>query len=248
MELVSASVILGAAGLAGFTQGFAGFGSTLVALPILGLVLPARTAVPAACLMALCLNVVLVARLHGHIRRGWLALLVASSLPGAALGVMLLGAAPDQVLKGILGAATLYAAARLFQKGTPETAPSGGWAAAAGVLAGFLGVSIGVNGPPIVAWMARQPWDGRTVKATLTSYFLLAGFVIVGTQAAGGLFTAGTLQVFALSLPALAVGIWAGGASCGRLSEAVFRRAFLSLLGVMGTVLLVRAGAGLFGG
>lgn len=245
MELLAASVVLGAAGLAGFAQGFAGFGSTLVALPILGLVLPARTAVPAACLMALCLNAALVARLHGNIRRGWLALLVASSLPGAALGVMLLGAAPDLVLKGLLGAATLYAAARLLRAGAPEAAPGGGWAAAAGVLAGFMGVSIGVNGPPIVAWMARQPWDARTVKATLTSYFLLAGLVIVGTQAAGGMFNAKTLHVFALSLPALAAGIWAGSASSGRLGETVFRRAFLGFLGVMGTVLLVRAAAGL---
>lgn len=245
MELLSAFVILGAAGLAGFAQGFAGFGSTLVALPILGLILPARTAVPAGCLMALCMNAFLVAGLHGHIRRGWLALLVGTSLPGAALGVMLLGAAPDLVMKGLLGAATLYAAARLLRKGEPEAAPGGGWAVAAGVLAGFMGVSIGVNGPPIVAWMARQPWDARTIKATLTSYFLLAGLVIVGTQAAGGMFTAGTLHVFALSLPALIAGIWAGSASSGRLGELVFRRAFLGLLGGMGTVLLVRAAVGL---
>lgn len=246
MEPLTVVIVLSGAVAAGFVQGFAGFGSTLAALPIFALALDARTAVPAGCLMALCLNAALMIRLHGHIRKGWLAVLLGASLPGAALGVVFLDVVPDAALQALLGAAALYAGLRLLRTGPPESSPGKVWAAAAGALSGFMGVSIGINGPPIVAWIARQPWDSRTVKATLTSYFLLAGLVIVGSQTAGGMFTADALRVFYLSLPALGLGIWAGAGSCGRLGEVVFRRCFLGFLTVMGAVLLARTAIVLF--
>ena len=75
-----------AAGLAGFTQGFAGFGSTLAALPLLGAILPVRTAVPVSCLMALCINLLLTSRLKADIRWRPLVRILACSLPGMVLG------------------------------------------------------------------------------------------------------------------------------------------------------------------
>ncbi|MEG6550931.1 TSUP family transporter, partial [Desulfocurvibacter africanus] len=79
MDTLTLVAITAAAGFAGFTQGFAGFGSTLVALPLLGMVLDVRTAVPVGCLMALAINVVLVARLRSHVQRRPLGWLVAAS-------------------------------------------------------------------------------------------------------------------------------------------------------------------------
>ncbi len=237
-----------AAGLAGFVQGFAGFGSTLAAIPIMTLALGAGVAVPACCLMAVCINVILTTRLRGHIRMRALAGLVCATLPGAALGIYFMDAVPENVLKGIMGAATLYAAWRLISAGPAVTAPGKGWAAAAGLLAGFLGVSIGINGPPIVAWTARQPWNAPTMKGTLTAYFLLAGIVIVAGQAASGLFTPLAFQAFLYSLPALGLGLWAGGASCGKAGEKAFRFAFLGLLAVTGASLFAGSLAVFFGG
>ncbi len=247
MTAISLAAVLAAAMVGGFVQGFAGFGSTLAALPIMTLALDAGAAVPAGCLMALCVNIVLVARLRAHIRTRALLGLVCASLPGAALGLVFMGAVPDAALKGLMGAATLYAAWKLSHAGPAVTAPGKGWAAVAGTAAGFLGVSIGINGPPIVAWTARQPWDAASVKATLTGYFFLTGLVIVGGQAANGLFTPTALTAFVWSLPALTLGLWAGLASCGRVGERVFRLAFLGLLAITGASLSAGAAATLIG-
>lgn len=230
-----------AAGLAGFTQGFSGFGSTVVALPLLGAVMGMHAAVPLGCLMALTINVVLVARLRAHVRRATLALLLLSALPGMALGASLLGVLPEELLKALLGLAVLLLAAQSLRANRPAPPARKRWIALAGLLSGCLGMCIGINGPPVVAWAARQPWPREALKATLTSYFLLAGVGIVGMQAARGMVTAPVLGLYAAGLVPLLAGLWAGEAFCGRLNDKAFRRIVLGLVAGMGALLLWQA-------
>ncbi|MEW5773889.1 MAG: sulfite exporter TauE/SafE family protein [Thermodesulfobacteriota bacterium] len=239
-EVAVAGVAAAAAAMAGFTQGLAGFGSTLVAMPLLVTVLDVRTAAPLGCLLALAINLVLGARLRRHAQRRELVLLLACSAPGAGLGAWILGAAPEAALHALLGAGVLGMALVSLAAGRPRRAPGLGWAVLAGLAAGSLGVAIGVNGPPVVAWASRQAWDRHALKATLLAYFLCAGAAIVAIQAAQGLVTPQVLQLFALALPALAAGMAAGHACSGRLDETTFRRTVLALLAASGAALLVQ--------
>jgi hypothetical protein len=242
MDPLTLLVVVGAAGLGGWIQGFAGFGSTLVALPLLGLVLDVRVAVPVGCLMALAMNVVLIFRLGRHVNRPALVLLLAASLPGMAVGAVLLHSAPEAWLKALLGLSVLSLALRSFRAGS-SVAPAGrGFGVAAGLVAGCLGVAIGINGPPIVAWTARQSWSRPAFLATLNAYFLLAGCGIVGVQAAEGLVTTGVCGLFLAGVLALLAGVRAGMALGGRLDDAAFRRAVFSLLALTGAGLLWQAG------
>ncbi|MFZ5813166.1 MAG: sulfite exporter TauE/SafE family protein [Thermodesulfobacteriota bacterium] len=243
-------VIVGvAAGLAGFTQGLAGFGSTLVALPVLCAVLDPRTATPLGCLMALAVNVCLVARLRERVAWRELFVLCAASLPGMALGAWMLWDAPEALLKGFLGAYLVWFGLRgLRGAGRKTSSPVGGQGpgnaagtAAVGLAAGFFGVSIGVNGPPIVAWASRRLADRAVLRGTLAGYFLAAGFGIVGSQWAAGLMTARVLTLFGASVPALAAGLAAGGFLCGRVSDAGFRRVVFALLTAAGAGLAWQA-------
>lgn len=235
-----AGVAAAAAGLAGFTQGLAGFGSTLVAMPVLVTVLDMRAATPLCCLLALCINLGLGARLRRCVQRRELGLLLACSAPGVGLGAWVLAAAPEETLRTLLGAGVLGMALLSLCTGRPRRAPGPGWAALTGLVAGSLGVSIGVNGPPVVAWASRQAWDRDALKATLYAYFLCAGLVIVGIQAGQGLITPRVLGLFGLALPALAVGMAAGHLCSGHLDETAFRRLILALLAATGAVLMVQ--------
>jgi uncharacterized membrane protein YfcA len=245
MELMLAAGVAAAAGLAGFTQGLAGFGSTLVALPLLGAVLPARAATPLGCLMALGINACLIARLRGRVAGRDLSLLLAASLPGMAVGAWMLGDAPEALLKGLLGGYLVWCGARGYRAASrPPPAPARGrlaGGAATGLLAGFLGVAIGVNGPPVVAWASRRIVCRDALRATLAGYFLAAGTGIVGAQWARGLVTSQVLWLFALSLPALAVGLAGGTVLCGRISEPGFRRVVFGLLTAAGLGLVWQA-------
>jgi len=240
---------------AGFTQGFAGFGSTVIALPLLVAVLGMRVAVPLGCLMALAINVALVGRMFGHVRRGPLAMLLFTSLPGMAVGGRLLSVAPEAWLEGLLGAMVL--AFTVFAARTASASDDGGAPApslhaagalhrhtatvAVGLVSGALGAAVGINGPPVVAWAMRQGWGRHALKATLAGYFLLAGVGIVGAQGLHGEITGRVLLLFCVGLPALAAGLYGGHLCFGRLDEATFRKVLLGLFAVSGAGLLWRA-------
>jgi uncharacterized membrane protein YfcA len=248
MEPYILLLVAGAAGLGGFIQGFAGFGSTLVALPLLGLALDVRVAVPVGCLMALAMNAALVFRLGRHVNRPALGLLLGASLPGMAVGALLLHGAPAIWLKALLGVSVLSLAACSFRSGRAEASAGRGSAVAAGLVAGCLGVAIGINGPPVVAWTARQGWPRQAFKATLNAYFLLAGCGIVGTQAVEGLLTPQVFGLFAAGFLALLLGVRGGMALCGRFDDAAFRRTVYSLLALTGVGLLWQVGASALAG
>lgn len=247
------SAVSAAALAAGFTQGFAGFGSTVIALPLLVAVLGLRVAVPLGCLMALAINVALVGRMFGHVRRGPLIVLLLTSLPGMAVGGRLLSVAPEAWLEGLLGTMVLaftVFAARTASAGDGASAPSLPAAGAplrhavtvaVGLVSGALGAAVGINGPPVVAWAMRQGWGRHALKATLAGYFLLAGVGIVGAQGLHGEITGRVLLLFCVGLPALAAGLYGGHLCFGRLDEATFRKVLLGLFAVSGAGLLWRA-------
>nr|WP_279355761.1 sulfite exporter TauE/SafE family protein [Fundidesulfovibrio agrisoli] len=235
----------GIAALAGFTQGFAGFGSTLVAMPLLVAMLGVRTAVPVGCLMAVTINVMLTQRLRHHIQGGAVRRLLLGAVPGMAVGGLMLRDAPDSALKALLGATILALTAQSLRPPRCDGPPRKGWATVAGLVSGCMGVSIGVNGPPIVAWVACQPWGRDAARATLTTYFLLAGIGAVGVQGLQGLVTPPVLAMYAWSMPALALGLYSGAALCGRVGDKAFRRVLLALLAASGLAMLWQGGVAL---
>jgi uncharacterized membrane protein YfcA len=240
MDLSHMGLLWLAAFVGGFTQGLAGFGSTLVALPILALVFDLRLAVPVCTTLAVCLNVVMVLRLRGHVRYGLLGLLVAASLPGMPLGAYVLRVVSGDWLKTALALAILAFVLLQGRPGGRGGVAGPGWGVLAGFVAGCMGGAIGINGPPVVAWMSRLGIDRQAMRATLVAYFLLAGCGVVASQAVAGLVTADVLGRTALALPALVAGIAAGMGLCGRISEAAFRRVILAILAFNAVSLLIQ--------
>ncbi len=241
MDHAAVATLFTAAFLGGLIQGLAGFGSTLVALPIAALVLDMRQATPVCCILAVVLNAVLTSRLRIHVQGRGLVLLLAASLPGMAMGAWVLGNVSTGLLKTLLGLAVLTYVWRACHGGRPLGRAGRGYGIAAGFLAGCLGAAIGVNGPPVVAWASRQGWSRDALRGTMTGYFLLAGIGVVTAQAAHSLVTGRVLTLAAMALPALLLGLWAGWSFCDRLDEAAFGRVVLGLLGMTGAGLLFQA-------
>jgi len=236
-------VVIGAAGLGGCVQGLTGFGSTVVALPLLGLALPVRDAVAVGCLMALATNFILVFRLGRYVNRPALTLLVLASLPGMVGGAFVLRLASELWLKALLGLTVGGLGLVSLCRARLAAGPDRVFGVAAGLVAGCLGVAIGINGPPVVAWAARQAWPRPMFLATLNAYFLLAGCAIVGVQAGEGLLTPGVLGLFAAGALAVFGGVRLGQALCGRFDDTAFRRLVSGLLVVIGLALLWQVGA-----
>jgi len=127
----------------------------------------------------------------------------------------------------------------------PKLKPvSGGVAADTGI--GFLnGVLAGLTGLPgfiITVWCQLRGWSKDLQRAVFQPVMLAAIGANVVSLGVAGAFTAATIRLYLLGLPAMALGIWAGFKLYGKLDDAAFRKVILVLLLVAGLGLMAAHG------
>lgn len=240
--LGSVSVVL--AGLltvaaAGVVSGVTGFGLSLVATPLLLLILPPRTVVPMMLVHGSLNNlmILLESGRSADLRRIWPLML--TGLLGVPLGAYLLVVCDVDALKALIGAAVALSAlaflAGLKVRVTRERLVS----APVGFVSGLLNGSTGMSGPPVILFFANQGMEKRVFRASLAAYFMALNLATIPAYAVGGLFTRQVLGYAALFAPALALGVLAGMRLALRVEEGLFRR--VTLVVVLGTGLLAVA-------
>lgn len=110
---------------------------------------------------------------------------------------------------------------------------------AVGVINGMIGGATGLAGIAGVVWCSMRGWSPAEQRAT----FQPAGIAVFAATAlwlgGAGMIGRDILGLFAIGLPALAIGTWAGLKFFGKLNDQSFRRIVLGLLLISGASLLV---------
>ena len=236
--LPTASVIF----LAGLVQGLAGFGSALVAVPLLALLMPVETAVPLMALLAIAISVFNLLHLHHAARLQPVLRLLAGYLLGTPLGFFFLTHAPEEVVLGVLG--LFISGYALFSlAGRQPRAPwLRSWRVGLGMISGSLGAAFSTNGPPVILHVAaHSEWDADRQKVTLTLFFLLSSLITAAAHGLGGLITREVLHWLLWSAPFLVLGTVAGILLYRRLGERDYKRITFVLILVAGVVLMGRS-------
>lgn len=240
----------GAMFVAGFAKGVVGFALPMIAISLIGSVLPASTAVAALIAPTFASNIWQTFRqgmgaAWGSLRRFWLLNLVMFGM--IALCSQLLVILPGEVLFAILGVGITSFGAILLLGWRPPHPPrrwrrtvEGG----VGVVAGFFGGFSGVWGPPVVLYFTALELEKREMVRAQGVSFLLGSIILVAAHLRSGLLLGsnGVLSLWMI-LPAVA-GMALGVAVQDRLDQRVFRRATLAVLILAGLNLLRRAVAG----
>ncbi len=228
--------------LACFLHGVTGFGSAMVALPLLAMILDVKTAIPLVVLVAGTLNLVLLIQLWRHVRWDRVRPLLAGAVPGILLGALFLKRVDETSIRLILGTAlVVYTAYGLWMRPSPRGIPET-WAYVFGFLAGGLGGAFSIIGPPVIAYASLQPWDKHEVKAMLQGFFFLSGLLVIGLYAFMGIATSKVLLLYAPAVPVLFLGWWLGSILYGKIPEGLYRKAVLVLLGCMGLAMVWQSG------
>ena len=225
----------------GFVQSATGFGFALVAAPALTATLGPLVAVPTIALVGSIVNALTLA---GERRRSALlgrraAVLIAASVPGMAVGALVLANAPRDLLRGLVAVVTLASvAAYVSQRGQAAAGGRRASGVAPAVLAGALGAASGINGPPLVAHLRRWGATPEQMRETLAAFFLVSGLLTLGAIAVvGALDLAPDLG---LLLAAAVAGQLLGGLAFARL--AAFREpAVLATLALAAALAVVPA-------
>jgi uncharacterized membrane protein YfcA len=224
--------------LAAFTESVSGFGSALVAMAYLPLLIGIQPAVPLVALVSLALEVILLLYYRQAIKLQAIRRVILGSLLGIPLGIFFLRGVDEKIVLGLLGIVLVsYAAFSLLKLRLPAFAnPLWGWLF--GFVAGILGGAYNTSGPPVVVYGQSQNWSPGEFKGNLQSFFLVNSALVLVGHALSGNVTVQVLNDFLIALPALALGILVGLQASRFIDPLRFRQIVQGLLIVLGLRLM----------
>jgi uncharacterized membrane protein YfcA len=232
ITLVSVGVVLFFGSL---IQRVTGMGLALVAAPFLVLILGTVIGVQTLLVVGLgvCLASAITLRADVNIRRA--ILLLATSVVGLIPGTLIARALPASWLGILIGTVTLAALASIVFLRKSSLFVGARGTGIAGALSGFMNVTAGVGGPPIVIYANSINWNYREYLATVQLYF--AGLNVLS------LFARGVPELpasgWAVAAISAVAGIIIGNRLSKTINESIAKKAVFAIafIGSLATVI-----------
>jgi uncharacterized membrane protein YfcA len=236
MELAAIVAILC---LATLFHGTLGFGTGLVAMPLLTLVIGVQNATALVAFVIVSTTIVLLRRNWCHLDRRAAIQLIVSSIPGVPIGIFVLTNAPVDVIQRVLGV-LLIAYALYSLLGAPLfKARQSTWAYGLGFASGILGGAYNTNSPPVLVFGTLRRWPPNVFRTTLQAYFLPLAIIVWLAHGVSGLWTQDIVVAYAVYLPFGLVALWATHRVAGHIPVASFQRVLNIAVIALGALLLV---------
>jgi uncharacterized membrane protein YfcA len=235
--------VLTGALIAGFTTGFAGFGTGLVASGLWFHALPAPLVPPLVAMAAVAAQLVGFVTVRRSFEWGRAMPYLVGGAIGVPIGVAALTLASPDALRLSVGLfLAAYAAFQLLGLAKRGIGNTGGRTAdgTVGLAGGFLGGFAGLSGALPLVWLQMRGGPSAQQRATYQPFNMIVLALASLGMAFAGAIDARVLTIAALCLPVTLSGAWIGARVYTGVSEAVFRRIVLALLLGSGLILVVQ--------
>jgi hypothetical protein len=231
---------------AALCQSLTGFGFALVMVPLLSLAWDVKSAVVTSTVLGTFALLPLVFEARRHVRLAAVAALVAGSLAGIPAGLLILEWIDPEALKILVGLTVIAASVLVYRVREVRATRAGVMpAVAAGVVSGVLRASTSMGGPPAVLYLLGVEKDVEAFRGTILAFFLPMSLVTIVGLAAVGRVTPDVVRTSAIALPAMALGLAAGGWLRYRVREELFRLIVLLVLIFSSIGVIISASLGL---
>jgi uncharacterized protein len=222
-----------------FIRGITGFGSGLIAVPLIALSHPLKFAVPLVLALDFTASILLGGTNRKKVDWSEIKVLLPFGLIGACVGAWALMKLPTAPVLLTLGAFTMFVGFRNVFGFRPASQISRMWAVPAGIVGGGAGALFGTGSPPYIIYLTSRLLDKSVVRATFSWLIALDGAFRLLLFLLAGWLLEGPLQLaYALGIIPMLLGLYTGNkVHLDMTSETMLR--------VVG-VLLVLSGAMLF--
>jgi uncharacterized membrane protein YfcA len=226
--------------LAYLVRGIAGFGSGLIAVPLLALRFPVTVVVPLVVFLDYVGSASQGLKNRTHIVWRDQLPLIPFSLIGVGVGLLLLSTMSKPDLgKALGGFVLIYAVYQLLP--LPPLKGSRLFAVPCGLLGGFIGTLFGTGGPLYVMYFNLRQMAKTGFRATFASNFLIDGGIRLVGYTTAGLFHGAILLSMLAALPVVGAGLYVGGRFHTGFSQETFKRFISVLLLCSGIALLLKS-------
>jgi uncharacterized membrane protein YfcA len=221
--------------------GISGFGSTLIAVPLLAHLFPLTFVIPMVVVLDCFGAFTMGLRLRADVHKRELLSLAPFMLVGMSAGVFLLLRLPAHILLASLSVFVLgYGAISALGRGSVIRLAR--WSAAPlGLFAGATSSTFGVGGPLYVFYLTGRGATPEQIRASIPVIFIFTTITRIALFATAGLFNQEVLLTAAALFPVMLIGLYTGNRLHGRLRREHAIRLIGVLLVASGIALLLRA-------
>lgn len=220
-------------------KGMAGFGSGLLAVPLLALVLPLTMVVPMLGLISYSGTMIQSFQLRKQVSWRDCLMVLPFSLPGVLLAIWVFETVELFLLNKILAIFIIsYALISLLPE--KQVVRDRRWAIPSGFFAGFVGALFGTGGPFYVLYLKIRRLDKTVFRATIAAIFLFDGAIRMSAYSYSGFYSREVLLLSLLSFPVLMAGLYAGHRLHLKISNHAFSNITSSILLFSGLLLFFK--------
>lgn len=228
--------------IAYFIRGVSGFGSGLIATPILAHFLPLQFVVPFILILDFTASLALSRHSHKHIQWGEIKPLILFSILGVILGIVLLIKLPQKPLLTGLGIFVIVFGLQTLLDQREKKHISRWWAIPTGLTGGTVGALFGTGGPPYVIYLSHRLHDKTKIRATFSGMFLIDGGTrIISFFISGLLLQTNMIPALLGAIPIMALGLLLGQKAHLELSHVHILKLIGVILVISGLSLLWKA-------
>lgn len=209
-------------------RGMAGFGSGLIAIPLLSLLHPVQIVVPLVVILDYLGSASQGIRLRHATNWRELMPLAPFTLAGVLVALFLFKALDPVLLTKAMGYFVLVFAIYQLLPGSNRTG-SRLWALPTGFLGGLIGTLFGTGGPFYMIYLRLRNLEQVPTVASFATWFMVDGTIRIVGFIAIGLVTFALIPTLLLWIPAALLGLLLGGRVHTGLTKNQFRL-FISLL------------------
>lgn len=217
-----------------------GFGTALVAMPMLVTILDVEVATPLVGLTMLTTIALLLVRAWRDLDVRAAMHLLAASIFGIPIGLLILRIAPHGLFKTGLGFLLIAVGLYNLRSSVLPRLEHIGWTHLFGFLSGVLGSAYNVNAAPVAVYGILKRWPPEGFRATLQGYFFPSTLLIVGSHAMAGLWTEDVFGFYLPAVPAIILAVVCGRIIGARIPVDRFQRVLYAALTAFGTLLLAQ--------
>jgi len=233
--------LIGAAALVAFiVRGLTGFGSSMIGIGSMSIVLPPAQVVPAFLLVELLTTVNLLPSVWRAIDWRSLRWVVIGCALSTPLGVLALQGLAADTMRAVISGLLLLVSGAMLAGAKVQSTPGPAGTFAVGIASGLLNGAAGIGGPPAIVFYFATA-RAAVGRATLIAFFLFTDIYMLAWAGTLGALDAAAWRLVGAALPLSLVGIWIGGRIFARLHEADLRRTVWLLLAAIGAAGIVFA-------
>ncbi|MGQ8337130.1 sulfite exporter TauE/SafE family protein [Sunxiuqinia sp. A32] len=236
--IISAVVVLMAALLKGMT----GFGFALLAVPLLSLIFPIQSLIPAMTIFNLITSVYILTKIKLKIKAKYFLPMLLASLIGIPIGVYVLTYFPEKMLELAAGI-SIFSISMVFLLGGNHLAPEKRREKPivfAGFLSGLLTSSMSIGGPPIALAMNRKGYSKESFRKIFALISVINAAISSILYVVKGIFVAFSVKFAIVLLPVIIVGSKIGNVMATRIDQLLFRKVILYLNMSLGLFIIIR--------